>query len=717
MTADSSHSRSLYRHADLRRLIHPNSIAVFGASNRPGSFGLRTLNNLKSFDGRLYAVNPNYERVGDVDCFASLDALPQAPDCVVIAVNRDLVGDAVRASVKAGAGGVIVYAGGFAETSRADLVALQQQIVGLVEGTATRLIGPNCLGITNYARGARILFGRMPEPKPLRRGGIGIVSQSGSVSMALGQAVERGVAVSHAIPVGNAADVGIADLIAYLAQDDSCAAIACVFEGVPDPHRLVQAAEIALAADKPVVVYKMAVGDEGAAAALSHTGALAGAHDVYKAALESAGVVMVENLEDVIETTAFLAKAGRPRGRGVAVVLGSGGLGVIAADKAEQIGVALPQPQGKTLAVLQHNVPEFGAARNPCDVTAQALNDEGPLRACADAMMADPAYGAMLVVHPYADAISSARVRLWVELADQHDKVICNYWATEALEGHGVQDVEEQPRIATFRSLARCFHAIAAWHAREDRRNENLAHKPSRLVAQPARANAAALLGQHTGGVLTEREAKAVLALYGIPVVREELVQSAKQAAQAAAGIGFPVVLKIESPDIAHKTEAGVVKIGLRDAAQVEEAAGELLARAAAIRPAPAVKGLLVQPMIPAGVEVMMGARIDAQFGPLVVVGLGGVMVELMKDSNLALAPVSQPQALRMLRSLRGAKALAGFRGMPAVNMERLAQIVARFSEFVADHAQRIREVDVNPMICNGDDIVAVDALIVTADT
>lgn len=506
MIADSRQSRPLYRHADLSRLIHPNSIAVLGASNRPGSFGLRTLQNLNLFDGQLYAVNPNYDRVGNVTCVPSLDSLPETPDCVVITLNRDLVCNAVLASVKAGAGGVIVYAGGFAETSRADLVALQQQIVELVEGTSTRLIGPNCLGITNYARGARILFGRMPEPKPVGRGAIGIVCQSGSVSMALGQAMERGIAVSHAIPVGNAADVGIADLVAYLAEDDSCAAIACVFEGVPNPHRLVEAARIALAVDKPVVVYKMAVGLEGAAAALSHTGALAGAHEAYKAALESAGVVMVDNLEDVIETTAFLAKAGRPRGRGVAVVLGSGGLGVIAADKAEQLGVALPQPQGKTLAVLQANVPEFGAARNPCDVTAQALNDEGPLRACADAMMADPAYCTMLVVHPYADPISSARVRLWTELASIHDKVICNYWATEALEGHGVEDVEAQARVATFRSLRRCFHAIAAWHEREDRRNEHLDYQPIRFVQESARASAAELLDRHTGGVLNERE-------------------------------------------------------------------------------------------------------------------------------------------------------------------------------------------------------------------
>lgn len=714
MTADQGQVRPIYRHAELRRLIHPDSIAVLGASNRAGSFGLRTLQNLKGFNGQLHAVNPKYERVGDVACVPSLDALPAAPDCVVIAVNRDLVPDAVRASVRAGAGGVIVYAGGFAETARADLVALQDEISSLVARTATRLIGPNCLGLTNYARGARILFGRMPESRPLRREAIGIVTQSGSVSMALGQAVERGVAISHAIPVGNAADVGIADLVAYLAADDACAAIACVFEGVPDPLRLVEAAGIALDAGKPLVVYKMAVGEQGAAAALSHTGALAGAHQAYKAALEAAGVVMLDQLEDVIETTAFLAKAGRPRGRGVAVVLGSGGLGVIAADKAEEAGVALPQPQGATLAVLQAQVPEFGAARNPCDVTAQALNDQGPLRACADAMLADPAYGALLVVHPYADAISSARLPLWAQLAAAHDKIICNYWATEALEGYGVQAVEAEPRVATFRSLQRCFHAIAAWHTIDERRQERRSAKPARLVADAARREAAAAL-RDCARVLSEREAKAVLAGYGIPVVQDSLVATATEAANAAQRLGFPVVLKLESPDIVHKTEAGVVKLGLHGAAAVEQAALEMLERVRAMHPLPRVHGLLVQPQVPAGVEIHLGGRIDPQFGALVVVGLGGILVELMQDSELALAPVSLAQALRMLRGLRAARLLAGFRGMPAVDVEKLANIVARFSEFVADHASLVSEIDVNPLICRGEQIVAVDALIVTA--
>jgi acetyl-CoA synthetase len=565
--------------------------------------------------------------------------------------------------------------------------------------------------VTNYAARARIMFGRTPVSEPLRPGSIGIVTQSGSVSMSLVQMIERGMSVSHSIPIGNAADVDIADLIAYLATDDACGAIACAFEGVNHPHRLIEAAELARSQDKPLVVFKMASSEQGAVAAMSHSGSLAGSHAAYKAALERAGAVLVDNLEDIAETTAFFAKAGRPTGEGVAIVLGSGGLGVCAADKAEEAGVPLPQPTGRTLEILEANVPEFGAARNPCDVTGVSLNDVNLLEVCATAMLEDPVYSTLMVVQPYADEAQSARVPLWARLAKQHGKVICNLWSTESLVGHGALEVEREPHMATFRSLRRMFGAVAAWHAREKRRVD--AADTSRLSSQNDRAKAAALLRNRKNRALTEREAKAALACYGIPVVQERLVATAREAAEAAEGIGFPIAMKVESPDILHKTEAGIIRLGVKSEAEVEAAFTEIRKNAEAV-PGARINGVLMQPMVPAGIEMMMGARIDPMFGPLVVVGLGGVMVELMKDTALSLAPVNKAQALAMIAGLKGASALKGFRGMPPVDMDRLAEIVGRFSEFVADHADTIEEVDVNPLICAGDRIVAVDALIVT---
>jgi acetate---CoA ligase (ADP-forming) len=701
--------RAAYRHGELRRLLHPRSVAVIGASTREGSFGLRTINNLEGFAGAIYPVNARYEAIGAQRCYPSIESLPEVPDCAVIAVGREAAEEQVAACVKAGVGGVILYASGYAETRRPDLVAMQARLGALVAGTPTRLLGPNCLGVTNYALGARIMFGRMPAPRPLAEGAIGIVTQSGSISMALAQAMERGVPVSHAIPVGNAADVVVADLIAYLAEDETCRAITATFEGVDDLRQLADAVAHATRLGKPVVVYKMAVGEQGAAAALSHTGALAGSHAACRALLERAGAVLVDDLEDMVETTRFLAKAGRPKGRGLAIVLASGGLGVAAADKAEQHGVTLPQPEGATLAAIRAQIPEFGAARNPCDVTAGALNDNQAFETACDAFLADPAYSALHVVYPYADAFGMSRVKLWRAAAERHDKPVVNHWATEWLEGEDVIAMEAEPRIATFRSLGRLMRAVAAWHAREARMALPVSQ---RLSSDSARAEAASVLRAAARAMLTEREAKAALAPYGIPVVPERLVHSAAEAARAASALGFPVAVKVESPDIPHKTEAGVIRLNLQDAAEVEAAHAEVMARAQAVTPPAAINGVLVQPMIPPGLELMMGVVNDPAAGPMVAFGFGGVLVELLMDTVLLPAPFPPDEAEIALRGLRGATLLDGFRGSAAVDVPALCDILARFSEFAADHAPLIAEVDVNPLICAGARIVAVDALI-----
>lgn len=703
--------RPLYRYADLRRLFAPASVAVVGASTRPGSFGLQSMRNLASFGGTVYPVNPAYPEVEGYACFDHLSALPEVPDCVVVALNREAAYDAVRASVELGVGGVIVYAGGFAETRQEALVALQDRLTDCVAGTPTRLLGPNCLGVTNYADRALMMFGRMPPPEPLGPVSIAVVAQSGSIAMSLGQVVKRGISLSHSIPVGNAADVGLADVISYLVDEKRCDAIACIFEGVTDPERLLEAAELAARADKPLIFYKMAVGEEGAAAALSHTGALAGSYEMYATALEARGAVMVERLEDIVETALFFAKAGAPSGKGPGIVLSTGGLGVIAADKAEAHRVPLLQPEGATLATLEANVPEFGAARNPCDVTAQVQRDPRPLEACGAAFLSNPEYSTLLVVQSYADEISAARIPMWARLAEQHGKVVCNYWTSEWLEGHGAREVESEPRIATFRSLDRCFGAIGAWHRRQ-RHLERLRNSPARLSAPDARQAAEDLLRQRRGNVIAEREAKQILALYNVPVVAEHLAQDADAAVAAAEALGYPVAMKLESPDVLHKSDVGVIRLSLRSANDARAAFGEIMDRAAALPGDPRIAGVLVQRMVRPGLEFVLGARINHQFGPMVVIGFGGVLIELLHDTVMLSAPVSPGHMREELDRLRGAAAFQGFRGLPAVDMTELCAIAARFSEFVADHADTIREVDVNPLIWDGERFTAVDMLI-----
>lgn len=700
----------------MARLIAPRSVAVVGVSERPGGFGSRVVANMAGFDGRLYQVNAKYAELGGRPCHPSIAALPEVPDCVVVATPREAVEDIVGACAACGVGAVLVLASGFAETGRPEHAALQARLVAIGRDADTRVVGPNTIGLVNYANGAGLTFSAMPERRPLKDHAIGIVSQSGSLGFSLAQGVERGVSVSHVLTAGNSCDVDVADYVAYLARDPHCRAIACLFEGMADPRRMLAAAALAWEADKPLVMYKTATGAEGARAAMSHTGSLAGAGAAYAAGFARAGVIQVDRLEALVEAASFFAKAGRPSGRGAAVIATSGGAAIIAADKAEAHRVPLPQPGPAAAAVLAREVPEFGSTRNPCDVTAQVLTSATGLSACVAALLADPAYGAMVTSHAYAYESATNRLRVFAEAAAASGKIVCNVWAPEWLGGPGSIETETDPHLALFHSTDRCFAALAAWHRRDAlRRSEDAAERGAergRLSDAGAKSAAEALLAAAPGKALTEREAKRVAALYGIPVVEDRLVASAAEARAAAEAIGFPVALKGESPDVPHKTEAGLVKLGLRDAAAVERAHAEILAAADALDPRPDFRGVVVQPMVPRGVEVIIGARHDPQFGPLVVVGLGGVLVEVLRDVALSLAPVGPAEAEAMLRGLRGAALLDGYRGAPAVDVPRLAEIVCRFSELAADMGEGVAEMEINPLICAGDRIVAADALI-----
>ncbi|MBW8269275.1 acetate--CoA ligase family protein [Caldovatus aquaticus] len=710
----SSARRAVYRHADLARLFDPRSVAIIGASPRPGSFGERTLKALAHYDGRIHLVNGRYAEIEGRPCHPSVAALPEVPDCAVIVAAREAVEPIVEECIAAGVGGVMIYASGYGETGRPERVAQQRRLSELARRSGMPIVGPNCIGMLNFRSRAGVTFMQIPQLPEPRPHAVGLISQSGALGFSLAQAHERGASFSHLLTTGNSCDVDAADCIAYLAEDPGCAAIACVFEGLPDPARLLEAAEIAEAHDKPIVLYKLGTGEEGAAAALSHTGSLAGSMAAWRAAFERAGAILVEDFEALVESAAFFAKMPRrPAARGAAVVAVSGGSAIMAADRAEVHGVPLPQPKPEVRAVLEARIPEFGSPRNPCDVTAQVANDPDSLTACAEALLGDDAYGVLIYPQIYATELTGQRVAMLSDLARRMEKPVCIVWTTEWLEGPGARAAEEDPRVALFRSTDRCFAALAAWHARAARRAAG-PRRWTRRAAPEAAAEAAALLDAAApGATLTEREAKRVLAAYGVPVVPERLARSVEEAVAAAAALGYPVAVKVESPDLPHKTEAGVIRLGLKDEGELRAAYAAVMANAGRVAPPPRINGVLVQPMARPGVEVMVGGRMDPQFGPLVLVGLGGVLVELMRDSATALAPVTAEEARAMLRRLKGFRALQGFRGAPPADLDRLADIVCRLSELLADQRGRIAELDVNPIICAGAEAVAVDALIV----
>lgn len=692
----------------LTRALAPRSVAVVGASNRAGSFGARTLDNLAGWRGRLLLVSRSSAELAQGRTYPSLAELPEVPDCVVLAMPGEQAEDRLAECVAAGVGGVILYASGFGEVGDGER---QQRLGRMAREGGIALFGPNCLGIANHAAEMVLSFADFTGGLgPVTRG-IGVVSQSGAIGIALSQARRRGVSISHVLTFGNASDVESADLIAWLADEPSCSTIACAFEGSSEPLRLVEAAQRAAASGKVIVMYKTATGEHGARAAMSHTGSLAGSDSAYRAVLRAAGVVLVDSLEALLETASFFSKAPAPRSPGVAIVSASGGTGIMCTDKAEDHGLPLPQPSAGALAILQEHIPSYGSPRNPCDLTAQVLGNPASLAACCQAFAQDDQYGVLVTSQSWASPALAQRAQVYEDTAVHSGKPVCTVWVSQWHEGPGVLEFERCPHLALFRSMDNCFAAISAWYEHDAWKRQPHSHP---VITEGARSRARALLAEARSSTLGERQAKRLLGLYGVPVVGDELAASAAEAGDIATRLGFPLAMKIESPDVLHKTDLGGVRLNIRSREEAESAYDEIRASVAAAAPAACIHGVLVQPMVKPGLELLVGARRDAQFGPLLVVGLGGVFVELLADVAVAPVPVSNESAAAMLRSLKGAKAFDGVRGLPPVDIERVADVVSRISALVADLRDELVELDVNPIICGHDGQVhAVDALVV----
>jgi acetyltransferase len=708
--------RPLYHVADLKRLINPGIVAVVGASETRGSFGERTLSNMAAFTGKVFAINPKYQTLLGRPCVPSLADMPDSPDCVVLCVARPMVEGMIESAASVQAGGVVVYASGFAETAKPDRVEAQQRLVELAHHSGVRVVGPNCVGLANTRSGAGLNF--MPDYAGMghRRGPIGIVSQSGALGYTVLQGMQRGIGFSHYLAAGNSCDVDVCDFISYLAEDDDTKAIICLLEGVKDGAHFLEAARKARDAGKPLIVYKTGNSETSSKAAMSHTGTMVGSAVAYRTAFEDSGAIAIDDLEAVLETASFFAKTGAPtRGRGVGILSTSGGAAVICADKAEVHSVELPALEAKTAGALHEVVPDFGSVANPSDLTAEVLKTSETFGFCLDAFLNDSNFSALVMPMIFAHASSSgARAPTIAEAAARTDRPLAVVWMNEWYQGPGSELLDADAKVCMFRSADRCFATLRAWfdwhegrgrgHARSDRRSAPAAEQAARAILSDARGR---------GATLSETDSKRVLACYGIAIPQEILARDPEHAALAADRIGCPVAVKIVSPDILHKTEAGGVRLGLSTPGNAREAARNILASAFRYAPEAKIDGISVQQMASPGVEMVLGIKNDRQFGPLIATGLGGIMVELLGDTAVRLAPVDDQAARGMLASLKGYTLLTGFRGKPGLDIDRLIDIICRLSELADDLRDVVDQIDVNPVIVSSSGAMATDALIV----
>jgi acetyltransferase len=691
------------RRDGLAPFFDPRSVAVVGASRDPTKVGGSVVANLRAggFEGRVWPVNSQVDVVQGLPATASLLAIDGPVDLAVIAVPAPAVLPALKECVSKGVGGAVVLSAGFREAGEAGR-AREIELRAWLAAQPIRVLGPNCLGWIRPSRRLNATFAPGMPPA----GGIAFVSHSGALATAiLDWARARRLGFSLFATLGNQADLTEADVLEASAADPETRVIVAYLEGVADGRRLLGTLR-ATTARKPVVVLKAGRSPEGARAVSSHTGALAGSDAAFDAAVRQAGAVRARSVEELFDLARGLASQPRPRGRRLLVVTNGGGLGVIATDAACDAGLEVAPLDAQVQARMREVLPATASVGNPVDLVgdadparyANALHAVGP-QADVDAALV------IMTVQAATDAVGVARAVLGATRGWSRPVVAALVGGERVAPGARIL---EEAGLPCYPFPEPAIQVLAGM-ALVAERTRAVEPEPTRWATPTTGREALDRLRADGAERLGLAELTPLLAAYGIPVLMPRLAGNPDEAAAIAGALGGPVALKIASPDIPHKTDVGGVTLGLTSPTDVGHAAASMLARIRARRPDARIWGLLVQPMAPPGKELLVGAVHDPQFGPLVMVGVGGIYVEVLRDTATRLAPVSPAEALRMLDELKMAPLLRGVRGEAPVDRAALAETISRFGQLVAD-CPDLLEVELNPLVAGTASVVAVDA-------
>jgi len=697
----------------LTPLFEPSSVAIVGASERAGSIGAVLVANMLAaqYRGALYAVNPKYQSVQGVPCYDAIGKLPPRVDLAVVATPPRTVPDVIEQCGRAGVRAAVVITSGFSEAGPAG-AKLERAMLENARRHRLRLVGPNCLGLMRPELGLNATFAR-GTPLP---GSLGLISQSGAVCTAmLDWARPNKVGFSSVVSLGGSTDVDFGEIIDYLVEDLRTEHILLYIEGVRSARRFVSALRAA-ARVKPVILMKVGRHPAGSRAAVSHTGAIVGLDDVFDAVVKRAGVVRVTTIGQLVAAAQALAAHVRPQGDRLAVVTNGGGPGVMAADRAADLGIPLAQLSAQTIETLKQSLPENWSHGNPIDL----IGDAGPdrYRAAVGACLADDNVdGVLAVLTPQAITQPAEAARAVIESAKGSSKPVLACWMGEEQTAEARRLFVEagMPVFRTPDPAVEMFGHLSSFY-----RNQGLLLQvPGPRAAQSvpdlqaARLIVEAALAEKRT-LLSEIESKALLAAFRIPVAQTLLARSADEAARIAAQLGFPAVLKIDSPDISHKSDVDGVQLNLADAQAVRAGYQEILDAVARLRPGARVNGVVVELMVRRahGRELMVGMIRDPVFGPAIVFGTGGTAVEVHRDRAVALPPLNAFLVADMIRGTRVAKLLGAFRRLPPVDMAALEEVLLRVSEMVCE-LPWLEELDINPLIADEGGAIAVDARVV----
>jgi acyl-CoA synthetase (NDP forming) len=697
-------------------MLHPRNIVLVGATDKPGNYAERIWNNLikYKYEGGLYPLNARRETIWGVTCYKDFASLPEKPDHVLILVPARFAAQVIRDAGAAGARSATIVTSGFSELQDEESQQLAVELQAIVRETGMAVTGPNCLG--NLSAGEKMFTNIDDRIVTMEAGPVAIAGQSGAIVMAIRQALEdRGVGVGYMVTTGNEAGLETPDLMSYFAVDPSIRAIVVYLEGVRNTKAFRDACKAARAAGKPVIALKLGASEGGRAAAMAHTGALAGSIETFDAIATREGVIRVRGLDELIETTECFVHADLPKGDRLAAVTLSGGKRGLLIDAFHWAGLNFAAVSNDASEKLAKMLGPGSIVGNPLDAGFAAVVDPSVYMQSIKIMIDDPDTDIVIIDSELPKAPHELRernLRIVNEMAGRASKPVIYISAmsigftefTKALR-------KSLPNVAVMQGLDRAVEAIKSLidYAR-------LAKEVPDILSGSTTAARKVLektLKDARGAALDEVASKALLKAYGIPISKEAIAQTAADAVKIARKIGFPVVAKVVSPDILHKSDMGGVVLNLGNAAEVKKAFNDITARVKKLKNKPKLEGILIAQQVKADLELVVGASLDAEMGPVVLFGTGGIDIELMKDVALAGAPINAAEAKKLIARTKAGVKIKGYRGKPALHEPSVVKALVGLSNLIADAGNRIASIDVNPFLINERTGVAVDALVV----
>ncbi len=707
--------KELKAYESLEPLFNPKSVAVLGASTNPYKIGYIQLKALidGGFKGDIYPINPKASEIEGLPCYPSITAVPDEVDLAIFCVGAEHIQDNLQVCAKKKVKAAIIFASGFAEIGE-EGVMLQQDLATIAKEHGIRIIGPNCVGLVNTTNGMIGTFSPAILAVPLHEEkAVGYVSQSGAFGvLTYMAAAQKGLSFNYFASVGNEMETEFSDVVEYMIHDPKTKVITGYLEGAKDIKKLRRLAKEALNRKKPIALMKTGRSSAGSRAAASHTGSLAGSDLIYDAFFRQSGIVRVDDYEDIITFSKLFLSNRLPQGKNTVLITSSGGRGINEADRCEGLGLNIIPLSEKTKTEIKKHIPSFGSASNPIDLTAAAsvTNPElyiAPLRA----LIADPeVHNIILTEFPLYWEADNPYLQEFIELCKNSDKFV--FITTFPLDGMSVPKGKETLEkngipvipgdLNPIKGLAKLVEYSESYrkHQQKMRQQEDTTIK--RIDIAHIR-----------GTTLSEAQATDILDVYGIPTTKRTVATTAEEAVQFANAIGYPVVLKVDSADIPHKTEADAIRLNVQSANEVMKAFTEIYHNAKTYKADAQINGIAVQEMLPEGTEVIIGATKDPNFGPVVMFGLGGIFVEVFKDISFRVAPLTRADAVEMIEEVKGKALLKGARGKAQSDIEAIIDVLLKVSQLVTENEAVIEELDINPLIVYEDGVKAADAMIV----